>query len=53
MHKPIVCELALTREDVEVLMWIMHCWLQQYRQHEYSDIRTRAEAIQEALGELG
>lgn len=51
-QEEIVAELGLSREDVMVLRWILHCWLKQYLANEGSALKTRAIALINALEEV-
>ena len=51
-EEPIIAELGLTRKDIKALTWILHCWLQQYLDNEGSELKTRAQALHDALSEV-
>lgn len=48
----IVCEMGLTKQEVDSVKWVFKCWLQQYKKHEYSEYRESIEGLMEALEEL-
>lgn len=48
-NNTIVAELSLTEQEVKALVWILSCWLKQYKEYEYSPLKTHAEGIKEAL----
>lgn len=47
----VVCELALTRPEVQTLQWVLTCWLAQYETNEGSFYKTHAKNLHEVLEE--
>lgn len=52
MSDTIVVELGLTKEQVQVLRWILICWLGKYEDSDSSVYKENASAIYEAIKEV-